>query len=82
MTIEKNVRCYVDEQQVNCDTWETETADTKLQQRRQLCDDLYWLIKQDKDMAEEIIDEYVYMIDDTRAQELMKLCKDEGVTDY
>ena len=82
MTIERNVRCYVDEQQVNCDTWEKETADTKLKQRRQLCDDLYWLIKQDNDIAEEIIDEYVYMIDDTRAQELMKLCKDEGVTDY
>ena len=82
MTIERNVRCYVDEQQVNCDTWEKETADTKLKQRRQLCDDLYWLIQQDKDIAEEIIDEYVYMIDDTRAQELMKLCKDEGVTDY
>ena len=82
MTIERNVRCYVDEQQVNCDTWEKETADTKLKQRIQLFDDLYWLIKQDKDIAEEIIDEYVYMIDDTRAQELMKLCKDEGVTDY
>ena len=82
MTIENDVTCFIDEQQVDCTTWETETADTKLKERRQLCDDLYWLIKQDKDIAEEIIDEYVYMIDDTRAQELMKLCKDEGVTDY
>ena len=53
-----------------------------LNKRRELCESLYDLILQDKDIAEEIIDEYVYMIDDTRAQELMKLCKDEGVTDY
>tara|TARA_Y100000590_G_scaffold287883_1_gene324133 strand:+ start:977 stop:1111 length:135 start_codon:yes stop_codon:yes gene_type:complete len=29
----------------------------QLKQRRLLCDDLYWLIQQDKDIAEELIDE-------------------------
>ena len=48
-------------------------ANEKLKQARQLCDDLYWLIQQDKDIAEEILDEYVYMLDDTRLRELQEL---------
>ena len=50
---------------------------TDLQQRRQLCDDLYWLIQQDKDIAEELIDEYVYLLSDDRVKELQKLVDDE-----
>ena len=49
----------------------------QLKQRRLLCDDLYWLIQQDKDIAEELIDEYVYLLDDTRVDELISLCNDE-----
>ena len=49
----------------------------QLKQRRLLCDDLYWLIQQDKDIAEELIDEYVYLLDDTRVDELITLCNDE-----
>ena len=49
----------------------------QLKQRRLLCDDLYDLIKQDKDIAEELIDEYVYLLDDTRGDELISLCNDE-----
>ena len=49
----------------------------QLKQRRLLCDDLYWLIQQDKDIAEELIDEYVYLLNDTRVDELITLCKDE-----
>ena len=45
----------------------------QLKQRRLLCDDLYYLIQQDKDIAEEILDEYVYMLDDTRLSELQEL---------
>ena len=48
-------------------------ANEKLKQARQLCDDLYYLILQDKDIAEEILDEYVYMLDDTRLSELQEL---------
>ena len=51
--------------------------DQKLKQRRLLCDDLYWLIQQDKDIAEELIDEYVYLISDDRIKELQKLVDDE-----
>ena len=50
---------------------------TDLQQRRLLCDDLYWLIQQDKDIAEELIDEYVYLLSDDRIKELQKLVDDE-----
>tara|TARA_B100000287_G_scaffold8783_1_gene8681 strand:+ start:108 stop:296 length:189 start_codon:yes stop_codon:yes gene_type:complete len=49
----------------------------QLQQRRELCDDLYYLIQQDKDIAEELIDEYVYLIDDKRVDELTALCDNE-----
>ncbi len=50
---------------------------TDLKQRRLLCDDLYWLIQQDKDIAEELIDEYVYLLSDDRVKELQKLVDDE-----
>ena len=49
----------------------------QLKQRRLLCDDLYDLIRQDKDIAEELIDEYVYLLNDTRVDELISLCNDE-----
>ena len=49
----------------------------QLKQRRLLCDDLYYLIKQDKDIAEELIDEYVYLLDDTRVDELQQLVVNE-----
>ena len=49
----------------------------QLKQRRLLCDDLYDLMKQDKDIAEELIDEYVYLLDDKRVEELQELVVDE-----
>ena len=49
----------------------------QLKQRRLLCDDLYYLIKQDKDIAEELIDEYVYLLDDKRVEELQELVVNE-----
>ena len=49
----------------------------QLQQRRELCDDLYYLIQQDKDIAEELIDEYVYLLNDKRVDELTALCNNE-----
>ena len=48
-----------------------------LNKRRELCEGLYQLILQDKDIAEELIDEYVYLLDDNRVDELADLCKNE-----
>jgi len=48
-----------------------------LNKRRELCESLYQLIIQDKEIAEELIDEYVYLLDDTRVDELADLCNDE-----
>ena len=48
-----------------------------LNKRRELCESLYWLIQQDKEIAEELIDEYVYLLDDNRVDELADLCKNE-----
>ena len=49
----------------------------QLKERQQLCTDLYDLILQDKDIAEELIDEYVYLLSDSRVGELVLLCDDE-----
>ena len=51
--------------------------DQKIKEAQQLCEALYWIIQQDKDIAEELIDEYVYLINDDRIKELQKLVNDE-----
>ena len=48
-----------------------------LNKRRELCEGLYQLILQDKDIAEELIDEYVYLLDDNRVDELTDLCTNQ-----
>ena len=48
-----------------------------LKKRRELCESLYDLILQDKEIAEELIDEYVYQLDDNRVDELTELCNNE-----
>ena len=48
-----------------------------LNKRRELCESLYHLILQDKEIAEELIDEYVYQLDDNRVDELTELCNNE-----
>ena len=48
-----------------------------LNKRRELCESLYDLIMQDKEIAEELIDEYVYQLDDNRVDELTELCNNE-----
>ena len=52
-----------------------------LNKRRELCESIYQLIRQDKEIAEELIDEYVYLLDDNRVDELADLCNDE-LRDY
>ena len=48
-----------------------------LNKRRELCESIYQLIRQDKEIADELIDEYVYLLDDNRVDELADLCNDE-----
>ena len=65
---EMNVQCYVDEDPVNCTTWETETVDTKLKERRQLCKDLEDAVLEEKRLLEHIIDDYVYRLTDNEVR--------------
>ena len=51
--------------------------DQKIKEAQQLCEALVWIIQQDKDIAEELIDEYVYLLSDDRIKELQKLVDDE-----
>ena len=71
---EMNVQCYVDEDPVNCTTWETETVDTKLKERRQLCKDLEDAVIEDKGLLEHIIDDYVYRLTDNEVRGYAREC--------
>ena len=47
--------------------------DERLKQAQQLCKDLEYLCSQDDTILEAIIDEYVYLISDTKVEELQKI---------
>ena len=57
-------------------------SEEEIKQRRQLCDDLDYLIKEDKAIREEIIDEYVYLLNDKRLVELQEYVKQELYVDH
>ena len=83
MTIENDVTCFIDEQEVNCKTWE-EMSDREflgwnVQVRQQLVSDLYDVCQQNGEILEELLDELVYLIkdDDERLDELAGYVKSE-----
>ena len=83
MTIENDVTCFIDEQQVNCKTWD-EMSDREFlgwntQTRAQLVDDLYDLCQQNGEILEELLDEYVYLLKDNpeRLDVLAKYVQEE-----
>ena len=45
----------------------------QLQQRRQLCEDLEYCIREDKDLLVTVIDEFVYNLSDKEVEEYIKL---------
>ena len=47
--------------------------DQKIKEAQQLCKDLEYLCSQDDTFLEYIIDEYVYLISDTKVEELQKI---------
>ena len=53
-----------------------------VKERQQLCKDLEYLCSQDDTILEEIIDEYVYLLNDKRKEELMHFVKKELEADY
>ena len=53
-----------------------------LKERRQLCDDLDYLILEDKAIREEIIDEYVYLLNNKRFEELQDYVNKELESDF
>ena len=60
----------------------TKVPMTMLQRRRLLCEDLELLCSQDDTILEEIIDEYVWLCDDKRVEELKEFVKKELEHDY
>ena len=51
-------------------------------ERAQLAKDLEYLVKEDKDIREELMDEYVYMLNDKRVEELQGYVLNELRADY
>ncbi len=49
---------------------------------QQLCKDLEYLCSQDDTILEEIIDEYVYLLNDKRTEEMQDFVKKELEADY
>ena len=45
----------------------------QLQQRRQLCEDLEYCIREDKDLLITVIDEFVYNLSDKEVEEYIEL---------
>ena len=58
------------------------TLTEKQKEAQQLCTDLEYLCSQDDTILEEIIDEYVYLLNDKRTEELMHFVKKELEADY
>ena len=55
---------------------------TDLKERRQMCVDLEYLMTQDYSIREEIIDEYVYLLNDKRFEEMQEYIKKELEADF
>jgi len=58
------------------------TLTEEQKEAQQLCKDLEYLCSQDDTILEEIIDEYVYLLNDKRTEELMHFVKKELEADY
>ncbi len=57
-------------------------SDENLKQRRQLCEDLDYLIREDAAIREELIDEFVYLLSDKRLVELQEYVNKELISDF
>ena len=57
-------------------------TDENLKQRRQLCEDLDYLIREDAAIREELIDEFVYLLSDKRLVELQEYVNKELISDF
>ncbi len=58
------------------------TLTEEQKEAQQLCKDLEYLCSQDDTILEEIIDEYVYLLNDKRTEELMHFVKKELEADF
>ena len=58
------------------------TLTEEQKEAQQLCKDLEVLCVQDSTILEEVIDEYVYLLNDKRTEELMHFVKKELEADY
>ena len=57
-------------------------SDENLKQRRQLCEDLDYLIREDAAIREELFDEFVYLLSDKRLVELQEYVNKELISDF
>ena len=58
------------------------TLTEEQKEAQQLCKDLEYLCSQDDTILEEIIDEYVYLLNDKRTEEMQDFVKKELEADF
>ena len=56
--------------------------DQNIKEAQQLCKDLEYLCSQDDTILEALVDEYVWLLDDTKVEELKEFVKKELEHDY
>ncbi len=56
--------------------------DQRIKEAQQLCRDIEYLVKEDASIREEIIDEYVYLLDDKRFEEMQEFVRQELEADF
>ena len=56
--------------------------DESIKEAQQLCKDLEYLCVQDDTILEALVDEYVWLLDDTKVEELKEFVKKELEHDY
>ena len=56
--------------------------DESIKEAQQLCKDLEYLCSQDDTILEALVDEYVWLLDDTKVEELKEFVKKELEHDY
>ena len=64
------------------ETMKPSSLPNDVKERQQLCKDLELLCTQDDTILEEIIDEYVYLLNDKRIEEMQDFVKKELESDY
>ena len=67
--LDENVTCFIDDEQVSCQTWEKPMKRT-LKERQEILKELFDACQIDPTLLEVVCDEYVYRLNDKELDDL------------